>query len=130
MKKGGGPPTTPVGELLERRLRELERNKRRLDALAHVLDQKSAGETVIYEPATCETLDLQLAYTHGHNQEEYVRIGVPDEGFISLVIIHFDAHWRVDTLQSVLSIAEADAVIEGLQKAKRRLQSEKADSSA
>lgn len=78
--------------------------------------------TIIREPEGIETLDLQTAYTHDHNQKEYVRIAAPDEGYISLVVIHFDQHWRVDARQAVLTVDEADAVIQGLEEAKRRIQ--------
>lgn len=84
--------------------------------------------TIIREPDGIETLDLQTAYTHDHNQKEYVRIAVPSEGCISLVVIHFDRHWRVDARQAVLTVDEADAVIQGLTEAKLRIQERRNES--
>lgn len=82
--------------------------------------------TIIHEAGGIETLDLQPAYSHFWNDKEYVRIGVPeDDDVVSFVLVHCHKTGGLAALQAVLSVEEVDAVMEGLQEAKRRIQGEK-----
>jgi hypothetical protein len=108
-----GKASSPTGELLKRRLQRMSADKRQIEKLLHMIEQ--------HDEKDIETLDLQTGYTHGHNQKEYVRVGAPSGGYISLVVVHFDQHWNVNARQAVLTIDEADAVIQGLTEAKRRI---------
>lgn len=74
-----------------------------------------------------ETLDLKYSNIHDWNEKEYLRIGVvPEEaklkdGTISLVITHFGKQGYCMSLQACLKQDEIDMIIDGLQKAKKRL---------
>ena len=82
----------------------------------------------VHEPAGIETLDLEPAHIHSWNEKEYVRIGVVPEdaslpnGTISLLLVQFDKdRIQCKACQAMLTAAEIDLVVAGLQEARRRM---------
>lgn len=80
------------------------------------------------EPGDVETLNIRTEFTHSHNKEEYVLIGVvPLEagtrnGVVSLVLSHFDKKFMPSGAQACLTLEEVDMVIGGLTLAKFRME--------
>ena len=82
------------------------------------------------EPETIETLDLETVSVHDWNRIEYVRLGVLPEdaagpnGTVSFQLVQFGKEYRdrVKSLQANLTYDEIDIVIDGLQKAKKRME--------
>ena len=79
------------------------------------------------EPDDMETLNMCTAFTHDWNTIEYVRVGVleqdatGDDGTISFQLVQFNKDSKCKVLQTNLSVAEIDVVIEGLDEAKKRM---------
>lgn len=80
------------------------------------------------EPGDIETLNIKTEFTHSHNKEEHVLIGVvPLEaetrnGVVSLVLSHFDKEFKPHGIQACLTLNELDMVIGGLTLAKFRME--------
>lgn len=75
---------------------------------------------------TCETLDLQVSYTHAGNSRECIYIGVLEsnatgkQGTISLEIIHHHLDGiHLKHLQLYLTEEEIGMLIGGLQRARK-----------
>ncbi|KKM88336.1 hypothetical protein LCGC14_1259800 [marine sediment metagenome] len=80
------------------------------------------------EPESIETLDLETINVHDWNRIEYVRLGVLPEdaagpnGTVSFQLVQFPKiKHGVKSLQANLTYDEIDIVIDGLQKAKERM---------
>jgi hypothetical protein len=86
------------------------------------------NQTIEHEPADCETLNLEPAFRHNHNRQEYVRIGIlpkdaaGENGTISFELVQFGTDYQCKMLQACLTGAEIDLVIAGLQAVKERMQ--------